>query len=82
MVQEDLAWSLEQIAEQSEKAFYKGAIAEKLVTFMQKEGGLITAEDLKNYRVAEREPIRGTYKGHDVVSMPPPAPEGWTSFKC
>lgn len=76
LVQKDLAWSLEQIAEEGEKAFYEGAIAEKLVAFMESEGGLISAEDLKNYRVAEREPIRGTYKGYEVVSMPPPSSGG------
>ncbi|MCL4107249.1 UNVERIFIED_CONTAM: hypothetical protein GTU68_017133 [Idotea baltica] len=76
LVQEDLAWSLEQIAEHGEQVFYEGAIAEKLVAFMKGEGGLITAADLKNYRVAEREPIIGTYKGYEVVSMPPPSSGG------
>jgi len=75
-VQADLAWSLEEIAEHGEEAFYEGAIAEKIVTFMKNEGGLIDAADLKNYRVAEREPITGTYKGHEVVSMPPPSSGG------
>ena len=76
LVQSDLAWSLEQIAEHGEGAFYQGAIAEKLVDFMEKSGGLITADDLKNYRVAEREPVRGTYRGYEVVSMPPPSSGG------
>ena len=76
LVQRDLAWSLEQIAEHGEGAFYEGAIAEKLVDFMEKRGGLITAADLKNYRVAEREPVRGTYRGYEIVSMPPPSSGG------
>jgi gamma-glutamyltranspeptidase / glutathione hydrolase len=74
--QKDLAWSLEQIAEYGQRAFYEGAIAKKLIAFMKSEGGLITGEDLSNYRVAEREPIKGTYKGYEVVSMPPPSSGG------
>lgn len=74
--QRDLAWSLAQIAEHGESAFYEGAIAKKLVAFMNQKGGLITAEDLKNYRVAMREPVRGSYKGYEIVSMPPPSSGG------
>jgi gamma-glutamyltranspeptidase / glutathione hydrolase len=74
--QKDLAWSLEQIAKHGERAFYEGAIAKKLVSFMESAGGLIAAEDLKNYRVAIRKPVKGTYKGHEVVSMPPPSSGG------
>ncbi len=76
LVQSDLAWSLKQIAEQGEQAFYEGEISEKLVAFMKGEDGLITAGDLKNYRVAERKPVTGTYKGYEVVSMPPPSSGG------
>lgn len=76
LFQKDLAWSLEQISEHGEKAFYEGKIAEKLVDFMKKGDGLITAEDLTNYRVAERKPVTGTYNGYDVVSMPPPSSGG------
>lgn len=76
LVQSDLAWSLQQIAEHGEAAFYEGGIAEKLVAFMEKSGGLITAADLKNYRVATREPVRGSYKGFEIVSMPPPSSGG------
>jgi gamma-glutamyltranspeptidase / glutathione hydrolase len=76
LIQRDLAWSLEEIAEHGEGAFYEGAIAEKLVGFMAERGGLITAADLKNYRVAEREPVRGSYRGFEVVSMPPPSSGG------
>jgi len=76
LVQRDLAWSLEQIAEEGEGAFYEGAIAQKLVDFMENEGGLITAADLKNYRVAGRVPVRGFYRGFEIVSMPPPSSGG------
>lgn len=76
MVFKDLAWSLKEIAEQGPKAFYEGAIAEKLVAEMEKYGGLITLEDLKKYRVAVREPVRGTYRGYDIIGMPPPSSGG------
>lgn len=76
LVQKDLAWSLEEIAERGEEAFYEGSIATKLVDFMEKEGGLISAQDLRNYRVAERKPVTGTYKGYQIASMPPPSSGG------
>lgn len=76
LIQRDLAWSLSQIAEKGEGAFYEGAIAGKLVDFMEKAGGLITAEDLKDYRVVERTPVKGSYKGFEIVSMPPPSSGG------
>ncbi|NNE93426.1 MAG: gamma-glutamyltransferase [Verrucomicrobiales bacterium] len=76
LFQRDLAWSMEQIASEGSNAFYEGEIADKLVAFMQAEGGLITAADLENYRVKEREAIRGTYRGYEIVSMPPPSSGG------
>ena len=56
--------------------FYHGALARELAAAMQKGGGLITAEDLANYEVKEREPVRGTYRGYDVISAPPPSSGG------
>ncbi|MGK0180382.1 MAG: gamma-glutamyltranspeptidase/glutathione hydrolase, partial [Nitrospinales bacterium] len=76
MVFKDLAWSLNEIAENGPSAFYEGAIAEKLVADMKKHGGLITMEDLKNYRVSTREPVQGTYRGHEIIGMPPPSSGG------
>ena len=76
LVQDDLAWSLSQIAAHGESAFYQGAIARKLVAYMESNGGLITADDLLNYQVVEREPVTGSYKGFQVVSMPPPSSGG------
>jgi len=76
LIQQDLARSLEEIAEHGDRAFYEGKIAEKLVAFMKDSGGLITAADLKNYRVEERQPVTGTYKGYEIVSMPPPSSGG------
>ncbi|WP_298371903.1 gamma-glutamyltransferase [Azospirillum sp.] len=76
LVQADLATSLELIAKDGPKAFYEGSIAEKIAAEMAKRGGLITAEDLKNYKVVDREPVSGTYRGYTVKSMPPPSSGG------
>lgn len=76
LVQKDLAWSLEQIAEHGVDAFYKGEIAKRIVADMAANGGLITMEDMANYKIAEMEPIKGTYRGFEVISMPPPSSGG------
>ncbi|MCH8619488.1 gamma-glutamyltransferase [Undibacterium sp. TS12] len=76
LIQKDLAASLRLIAEQGPSAFYEGAIAKKIVAEMQQHQGLISAADLKNYRAVERIPVRGNYRGYEVVSMPPPSSGG------
>jgi len=76
LVQKDLAWSLKQIAHHGSDAFYRGKIAERLVAAMAQNEGLITAEDLKNYKVTEHAPVTGSYRGYQVVSMPPPSSGG------
>jgi gamma-glutamyltranspeptidase/glutathione hydrolase len=76
--QPDLAWSLSQIASGGADAFYRGPIAERLVAGMESNGGLITAADLAAYEPVEREPVRGTYRGWEVVSMGPPSSGGTT----
>ena len=76
LVQTDLARSLLQIAEQGPDAFYRGEIAGKIADDMAANGGLITREDLKNYRAVVREPVHGTYRGYDIYSMPPPSSGG------
>ncbi len=73
--QPELARTLEQIAKNPDD-FYHGAIARQLVAAMQKGGGLITADDLAHYEVKEREAIRGTYRGYEVISAPPPSSGG------
>ena len=75
-VQADLAWSLEQIAEFGPGAFYSGAIAKKIVAEMEQGGGLIDAESLAAYKPIIREPVRGTYRGFEIVSMPPSSSGG------
>jgi gamma-glutamyltranspeptidase/glutathione hydrolase len=76
LVQEDLAQSLRLIAEQGPKAFYDGPIAEKIVAAVDAAGGNLTMADLRGYRAVIREPVRGTYRGYDIVSMPPPSSGG------
>ncbi|ESE42827.1 gamma-glutamyltransferase [Shewanella decolorationis S12] len=74
--QPELAHSLQLIAEKGTKGFYEGETAEKLVKAVQDAGGIMTLEDLKHYKAVEREPVRGQYRGYEVVSMPPPSSGG------
>lgn len=74
--QKDLAWSLSKIAIEGPDAFYRGDIAKKLIAEMQNNAGLMTLEDLENYRARVREPVRGTYRGYEIFSMPPPSSGG------
>ena len=76
LVQKDLAQSMRLIAQQGAKAFYEGAIAQKIAAEMAPHAGAVTLQDLREYKVAEREPVRGTYRGHEVVTMPPPSSGG------
>ncbi|EII8792171.1 gamma-glutamyltransferase, partial [Escherichia coli] len=76
LVQANLAKSLEMIAENGPDEFYKGTIAEQIAQEMQKNGGLITKEDLAAYKAVERTPISGDYRGYQVYSMPPPSSGG------
>ena len=73
--QPDLAVTLERILK-NPADFYHGEMAREIAADVQQGGGLITAEDLANYEVKEREPIRGTYRGYDIVSAPPPSSGG------
>ena len=76
LVQSDLATSLEAIATNGPRAFYEGRLAEKLVAGVRQNGGIMTPDDLKNYRAIERAPVRGNYRGYDIASMPPPSSGG------
>jgi len=69
-VQPDLAATLSLIAAQGPRGFYEGPVAEKLVKAVDDAGGIMTIEDLKSYTAVIREPVRGTYRGYDIVSMP------------
>jgi gamma-glutamyltranspeptidase/glutathione hydrolase len=73
--QPELARTLERIAKNPDD-FYHGDLARELAAAMQKGGGLVTTEDLAAYDVKERQPIRGTYRGYEVISAPPPSSGG------
>ena len=73
--QPELARTLERIAKDPDD-FYHGAMAHELVASLQKGGAVITADDLAHYEVKEREPVRGTYRGYEIVSAPPPSSGG------
>ena len=76
LVQKDLAKSLRLIAHEGGAAFYQGKIAQKIATEMQAYPGAITKADLASYQAIERQPTRGTYRGYDIVTMPPPSSGG------
>jgi gamma-glutamyltranspeptidase/glutathione hydrolase len=76
--QTDLARTLELIAEKGSDTFYKGEIADAIVEEMNRGGGLITYEDLKNYKVIVREPLKSTFKKHTLYTNPPPSSGGLT----
>ena len=76
LVQPELAWTLEQIANGGKDAFYRGPIADLIVAEMKAGGGLIRHEDLARYAARLRDPIRGTYRGYEVYGPPPPSSGG------
>jgi gamma-glutamyltranspeptidase/glutathione hydrolase len=76
LVQADLADAMKQIAADGPGAFYGGPIAEKIVAEVGRAGGNLTVDDFESYRAVLREPVRGTYRGYEIVSMPPPSSGG------
>lgn len=76
LIQTELAATLSAIAEKGPRAFYEGPIAERLAKSVSNAGGIMTAEDLKLYEATVRTPVRGTYRGYDIVSMPLPSSGG------
>src|SRR5271154_4086870 len=76
LVQGDLADTLQTIAREGPNAFYHGPIAAKIAAAVLAAGGVMTADDLAGYHAVERTPVRGTYRGYDIVSMPPPSSGG------
>ena len=73
--QPELARTLQRIAKNPDD-FYHGSMARQLAAAIQKGGGLVTPEDLAIYEVKERQPIKGTYRGFDIISAPPPSSGG------
>ena len=76
LVQTDLAATLSTIAEQGPRGFYQGPVAEQLARAIRDAGGIMTADDLKSYQPVIRTPVRGSYRGYDIVSMPLPSSGG------
>ena len=74
--QPDLARSLERIRDHRRDGFYRGETASLIAEEMRRGGGLITLEDLARYQARERATIEGTYRGYDIISMPPPSSGG------
>lgn len=75
-IQKELASTLKRIAEMGVKGFYEGETARLIVEDQKQHGGLITADDLKNYEAVIRSPVQGTYRGYDIFSMSPPSSGG------
>jgi gamma-glutamyltranspeptidase / glutathione hydrolase len=77
LVQPELARTLHAIGDHGAAAFYKGRIAQSMVSSLKDRGGLLTMEDLQHVQVRERDPIESSYRGHRVVSMPLPSSGGF-----
>ena len=74
--QPDLATTFARLQKNGPREFYEGATARLIADAMKKNGGLITLADLQAYQVAERTPLHGTYRGYDIITMPPPSSGG------
>ncbi|WP_299159413.1 gamma-glutamyltransferase [uncultured Eudoraea sp.] len=74
--QPELANTLSEIRDKGHDGFYKGGVAKEIARYMKENGGIITKKDLQKYSAVERKPIKGTYKGYDIYSMPPPSSGG------
>jgi gamma-glutamyltranspeptidase/glutathione hydrolase len=76
LIQFDLADTLRAVAQQGPRGFYEGATATRIAEAIKRAGGIMTKDDLKNYQAIERPVVRGSYRGTDIVSMPPPSSGG------
>ena len=72
----DLADTLEKIARGGKDVFYEGEIADRILNLVEKDGGILSREDLKNFKVRVLEPVRATYRGYELLSSPPPSSGG------
>ena len=76
IAQPQLAATLERLAKEGSRAFYRGKLAQSIASAIQQLGGIVTADDLAGYHVIAREPLRGSYRGHPIATMPPPSAGG------
>jgi gamma-glutamyltranspeptidase/glutathione hydrolase len=74
--QPDLARTLSAIRDNGKSGFYKGWVADSVVAMMKTLGGMISHEDLERYEAIERQPVRGTYRGYEIISSAPPSAGG------
>jgi gamma-glutamyltranspeptidase/glutathione hydrolase len=74
--QKDMARTLREIAKKGPDAFYRGRIARAIVTTMAKQGGLVTLDDLRQYQARIRPPLRGEFRGYEILTVPPPSAGG------
>jgi gamma-glutamyltranspeptidase/glutathione hydrolase len=72
----DLGRTMQEIATKGPDAFYTGWIADSIDAQMARNGGIISKADLKDYKAVERTPVRGTFLGNEIISMPPPSSGG------
>lgn len=79
--QPELAWTLRQIADRGSAGFYSGPVADSLVAEMKRGGGIITNADLLKYKPEWRTPVKGTYRGYSILSMPPASSGGITMME-
>jgi gamma-glutamyltranspeptidase/glutathione hydrolase len=75
-VQSDLAVTLKTIRDKDAREFYNGSIADRFIEQSKINGGIFTKDDLRNYRAQERKPVMGSYRGYEIISMPPPSSGG------
>ncbi len=76
LTQPELAATLQRIRDHGSRDFYEGETAKRLAAAMKAHGGLITLDDLKNYKVADRQPLTGSYRGYNLITAPPPSSGG------
>jgi gamma-glutamyltranspeptidase/glutathione hydrolase len=72
----DLAATLDKIAKGGKEVFYEGEIADRIIDLVEKDGGILTREDLKNFKVRVLKPVRASYRGYELLSSPPPSSGG------
>jgi gamma-glutamyltranspeptidase/glutathione hydrolase len=76
LTQKDLAWSLKAIRDEGADGFYRGEVASRIAAAYEPHGRWMTREDLLKYEPKFRVPLRGSYRGYDVITMPPPSSGG------
>lgn len=76
LIQQDLANTYREILDKGIEHFYGGELGQKIVDAVQAAGGILTLQDLKDYKLYRHEPVKGNYRGYDIYSMPPPSSGG------